>query len=747
MKDENKKKSQLIEELRELRRRVEEIESRDCLPGVLDTMDDGICIITPDYDIEYANTALQRQFGPFEGMKCYQYLQDRKGACPECVNREVFAGRAVRWEWYSEKTGRTYELMDNPLYKPDGAVSKLEVFRDITERKKAEQALLQSEERIRRQLMEIDAIYNTAGVGLCVLDRDLRFIRINEKIAEMNGVPVSGHIGRTIREIAPHLADKAEELAEQVFRTGEPLYDVEVSGTTSAQPGVYRYWIEQWVPLRDAEGNVVRVNVAVEEVTERLKAREAIIRSEASYKKLADGISDIFFALDLNLRYTFWNKASEGLLGLSSEEVLGKYILDIFPDNEQTRKAIKSYKRAIEKDETQTLINEFYFRESIYYLQMKIYPTGEGVAVFARDITFETQLQDLLVRQTAIQEAIMENTPAQLAYLDTEFNFVAVNISYASNAGYSKEALIGKNHFELFPDRENEAIFRRVRDTGDPVRYNDKPFLFPNQPERGVTYWDWSLIPVKQDSGFVQGLVFSLTETTDRVLAQEACHRYERLATLGELSGTISHELRNPLATIDNSVFVLRRRLPETDGKVKESLDRIKASVDRCVATIQSLLNLTRMKEPARLWLDLSALIEDALKQEELPQSIRQASHLPRAPVIVYADREQLMMCFGNIIRNAVEAMEGEGILTVTLGSFEGLAEISFGDTGPGISDGVMHNITKPLFSTKSAGAGLGLAIASQVAEKHGGGIKFNSTAGEGTTVTVYLPLSGGEGG
>jgi PAS domain S-box-containing protein len=109
---------------------------------------------------------------------------------------------------------------------------------------------------------------------------------------------------------------------------------------------------------------------------------------------------------------------------------------------------------------------------------------------------------------------------SHLVYLDRDFNFVRVNETYARTCGYRPEEMIGKNHFALYPDPENEAIFARVCDTGVPVVYHDKPFEFPDQPERGVTWWDWTLSPVQDPSGKVTGLVFSLYETTERKLLE-----------------------------------------------------------------------------------------------------------------------------------------------------------------------------------------------------------------------------------
>ena len=127
-----------------------------------------------------------------------------------------------------------------------------------------------------------------------------------------------------------------------------------------------------------------------------------------------------------------------------------------------------------------------------------------------------------LAREKDILQTIMENTGAMLAYFDRDFNFIRVNSAYAKSAGYSAEDLIGKNHFALFPNEENEKIFKQVRDTGKAIAFYDKPFEYKYQPWRGVTYWDWTLVPVKDVSGQIPGLVLSLVETTQRVKAEEA---------------------------------------------------------------------------------------------------------------------------------------------------------------------------------------------------------------------------------
>lgn len=150
--------------------------------------------------------------------------------------------------------------------------------------------------------------------------------------------------------------------------------------------------------------------------------------------------------------------------------------------------------------------------------------------------------RDLLIREReqAVEETdrerlllhtVLQATDVMLVYLDRDFNFVSVNPAYAEACGMRPEDMIGKNHFALYPHEQNEEIFRRVRDTGEAVFFKDKPFEFQDQPERGVTYWDWSLVPVQDPGQGVTGLVFSLRETTKFVRTEQALRTTERNAS------------------------------------------------------------------------------------------------------------------------------------------------------------------------------------------------------------------------
>lgn len=223
---------------------------------------------------------------------------------------------------------------------------------------------------------------------------------------------------------------------------------------------------------------------------------------------------------------------------------------------------------------------------------------------------------------------------------------------------------------------------------------------------------------------------------------QEKLLTAERLIAIGQFSGNIAHEIRNPLATIDSSVFYLKEKLKDAEEKVKEHLNRIKSSTDSASAIIQSVLNMTRMKEPQLETGNLTNFISDAVTSLKLPDTINVIQNFYEGQIIINTDREQIYIVFKNIIKNAIEAMDYKGTLTITARKTpDDKIEISFADTGSGIAPENISKIFEPLFTTKAKGIGFGLSMSKMIVEKHHGTIEAKSVSGKGTTITVKLPL------
>jgi PAS domain S-box-containing protein len=165
------------------------------------------------------------------------------------------------------------------------------IVHDITRRKRAEEAMRRSEEQARRQLAYIEAIYATAPVGLCFVDTNLAYLSINERLAEINGKSVEEHLGRTVREVGPEVADEVESVYRRVIETGEPALNVDRSAVMAAQPGVVRHFIYSFYPIKNGGGRVLGVNVVVVDITQRKQIeeeRERLLRQEKAARAEAE---------------------------------------------------------------------------------------------------------------------------------------------------------------------------------------------------------------------------------------------------------------------------------------------------------------------------------------------------------------------------------------------------------------------------------------------------------------------------
>ncbi len=370
-----------------------------------------------------------------------------------------------------------------------------------------------------------------------------------------------------------------------------------------------------------------------------------------------------------------------------------------------------------------------------------------------RDITERKQAAEVLNRERELLNIIMENSGAMLVYLDTDFNFIRVNRAYADTCRYKPAEMIGKNHFNLYPYEENQAIFKQVRDTGKAVEYFDKPFEFPDQPERGVTYWNWTLVPVKDAQDRVHGLVFSLVETTERKQMEEERQRVVKLESVGTLAGGIAHDFNNLLTGIMGNIGLAKRYVEPKSQAEDRLLDAEKASLQARDLT-QQLLTFARGGAPIKTIVSITKLIPDSATFALRGSNTKCQFSLPDDIWPVEADEGQINQVITNLVINADESMPEGGILNIgaknrvvkprtTLPLPEGnYVEITIADHGVGIPQEYLPRIFDPYFTTKQKGGGLGLATAYSIIKNHDGYITAESTPTVGTTFHIYLPAS-----
>ena len=231
--------------------------------------------------------------------------------------------------------------------------------------------------------------------------------------------------------------------------------------------------------------------------------------------------------------------------------------------------------------------------------------------------------------------------------------------------------------------------------------------------------------------------------------AQEELVRNERLAVLGQLTATVSHELRNPLGSIRPSTYVLRKKLDSSDDRsILEAIDRIERGIERCDHIIEELLDFTRASRLQKTSVILDQWLEFTVEEQSIPDAIKVALSMGLDGMKVDIDSFRMRRVLVNILENAVHSLTSEEDGEIKAGARidintsleQGQVEIRCTDNGSGIAEDVMQHIFEPLFSTKNFGVGLGMPAVKQIMEFHGGGIEVESVEGKGTTVTLWLP-------
>jgi len=240
------------------------------LAAVLESVSDGFHAVDADGRLILLNAASERFFGLSReqvlGRRLFDVFPRLAGSVFEPMLQAAMRGeRPPATEASSPlRPGRRVLARASPLAGGGMAVT----FTDVTDRWQAEVAQQASDRKAREQLEELEAIYESSPVGLAFLTNDLRFVRVNRRLAEMNGVPAAEHVGRTVREVVPSIADQVEGVLDRL-RAGEEVVSYEITGETAANPGVAGAWLEYWTPLRGPDGEVRGLNVVVEEITER----------------------------------------------------------------------------------------------------------------------------------------------------------------------------------------------------------------------------------------------------------------------------------------------------------------------------------------------------------------------------------------------------------------------------------------------------------------------------------------------
>jgi PAS domain S-box-containing protein len=340
--------------------------------------------------------------------------------------------------------------------------------------------------------------------------------------------------------------------------------------------------------------------------------------------------------------------------------------------------------------------------------------------------------------------------------------------------GWTHKEAVGKDSKEVFNIVNQktgagvESPVARVLREGVVVGLANHTLLIARDGTRRPV--DDSGAPIKDDKGNLMGVVLIFRDVTEKRKTQKALKEYserleemveartkelkdaqdelvrkERLAALGQLTATVAHEIRNPLGTVQTSVFSIGDAIERKEMKrVDRALSLAARNIRRCDGIITELLDFTRQKELKPATMDIDVWLEDLLNEQKIPEGI-ECRRAITAGILVPFDSEYLRRAVINVVTNAVQALQEEESpgkeLKVKTAVAGDRIEIRVVDTGPGIPEDIRDRLFEPLFSTRGFGVGLGLVIVKDIMEEHGGGIEIESEVGKGTAVVLWLPV------
>ncbi|QRN99621.1 PAS domain S-box protein [Archangium violaceum] len=328
----------------------------------------------------------------------------------------------------------------------------------------AHAALLSWEKHARQQAEEalalLDTLLTTAPVGLAFLDRNLRYVRINQMLADINGIPLEGTVGRHLREVIPELAAYLEPIYQRVLETGEPEIGVELSGITAGTGGEVRHWLVSHYPVHNAAGELLLLGSSVLDITDRKRAEEAQRVSEERFRLLVEEVEDYaIIMLDPEGRVVSWNAGAERINGYEAREVLGRHVSVFYtpedvaagdPDRCIQVAAERGHCRAeglrVRKDGGR------FWADAVITALRDEHGVLRGFSDVTRDISKRKQGEQALRETTQRLQAILETAVNGIITIDERGIIQNLNPATVHIFGYAPEELIGRNISILMPE-------------------------------------------------------------------------------------------------------------------------------------------------------------------------------------------------------------------------------------------------------------------------------------------------------
>ncbi len=469
-----------------------------------------------------------------------------------------------------------------PWYRASGEIGGIVMLtEDITERKRQQEEFAQTAHRL-QWLM--DAL----PVGVAVAhDPECREVTFNPMGAGMFGVETQENVSlsaaKAPRREFPHYRDGRRLGPEELPLQRAVAEDREVRGFEAEielPDGRRRVIRTDAAPVHDLENRVVGGIAVVADITEqrrlleieRARAHEARLRTIA----LAYTTTGVAF-LAPDFTFLEMNSAFAQHLRVRREELLGRNYVEVLP-----HPGVHRLFESVRDSGEPLTVEEFAYQAVLHpergvtYWNASLVPVKDemgalyGFVFSLQEVTEQVRARERIAeaeaeraRQAQLLETILDNVQSGVAYLDRELRHVLVNPMYESLVQHTREELIGRRLLDLYDLPEIEAFYAHVRDTGEPFRKEEYPLQIPGYPERGVTYWNGAVAPLKNGTGYVYGLVLSLTDVTGQVRLREQMLAAERARTqlAEQLGREISHRVKNNLAMVVSMLQMQMGRL------------------------------------------------------------------------------------------------------------------------------------------------------------------------------------------